>query len=186
MEDNSTNTQTPTLFQHATKFGIIMGAVGFVLTLLLYAVDYTFLADWKVGLLILVAYIAVVIYAGINYRTQIGGFIPFGKAFQHGFIALAIAGLIGVAGNILLYTVIDPDMPQKLADAAIEKTGEMMSSFGAPEEAIDEQLEKMRDEMPAQFGPLGLLKGYLMGLIFYAIVAAISGVIVRKNQPEVM
>jgi hypothetical protein len=77
-------------------------------------------------------------------------------------------------------------MPQKLADAAIEKTGEMMSSFGAPEDAIDEQLDKMREEMPAQFGPVGLLKGYLMGLIFYAIVAAISGLVVRKNQPEVM
>jgi hypothetical protein len=186
MEDNSTNTQAPTLFQHATKFGIIMGAVAIAITFVLYAIDYSMLADWKVGILILVAYIAVVIYAGINYRNEIGGFIPYGKAFQHGFIALAIAGLISVAGNIILYTVVDPELPEKLTEAAIEKTGEMLQGFGTPEDAIDEQMEKMREEMPANFGVVGLLKGYLWGLIFYAIVAAISGLVVRKNQPEVM
>jgi hypothetical protein len=186
MEDNTANSESPTLMQHAIKFGAIMGAVGFVLTLLLYAVDYTLLADWKIGLLILAVFIGFVIYAGINYRGQIGGFINYGKAFQHAFIALAIAGLIGVLGNMLLYTVIDPELPTKLADAAVEKTAAMLESFGTPEEAIDEAVEKMKDEMPSKFGPVGLLTGYLWALIFYAVIAAISGLVVRKNQPEVM
>jgi hypothetical protein len=186
MEDNSTNEQESTLMQHAAKFGIIMGAIGFVLTLLLYAIDYGYLADWKFGIFILVAYIGLVIYAGINYRNQIGGFIPFGKAFQHAFIALAVAGLIGVAGNLLLYTVIDPELPQKLSDVAIEKTGEMMTGFGVPEDKIDEQMAKMKEEMPAKFGAVGLLTGFMWSLIFYAALAAISGLIVRRNQPEMM
>lgn len=186
MEENTVNSESPTLMQHAIKFGVIMGGIGFVITLLLYAVDYTLLADWKVGLLILCIFIGLIIYAGINYRGQIGGFIAFGKAFQHAFIALAIAGLIGVLGNMLLYTVIDPELPTKLADAAVEKTAAMMESFGAPEESIDEAVEKMKEDMPSNFGPLGLLKSYLWGLIFYAVIAAISGLIVRKNQPEVM
>jgi cytochrome b subunit of formate dehydrogenase len=44
----------------------------------------------------------------------------------------------------------------------------------------------MKEDMPGNFGPLGLLKSYLWALIFYAVIAAISGLIVRKNQPEVM
>lgn len=186
MEDNSTNSGGPTLMQHAIKFGAIMGAVGFVLTLLLYAVDYTLLADWKVGLLIFACFIGVVIYAGINYRNSIGGFISYGKAFQHGFLALAIAGIVGVVGNILLYTIVDPELPQKLADVAIENAQAMMEKFGAPADKIDESVAQMRDDMPKKFGVVGQLTGYLWGLIFYAVIAAISSLIVRKNKPETM
>lgn len=186
MENNSSAEQTPTLFQHAIKFGIIMGGIGIVLTLLLYAVDYSFLADWKLGVIMLLVFIGFIIYAGINYRNQIGGFIPFGKAFQHGFIALAVAGLIGTACNLLLFTVIDPELPQKLADVTIEKTAAMMEGFGVSGEQLDEQLAKMKEEMPAKFGPVGLLTQYMWSLIFYAVLALISGLIVRKNQPELM
>jgi tetrahydromethanopterin S-methyltransferase subunit G len=186
MEDSSTNSQEPSLVQHAIKFGAIMGGIGFALTLLLYAVDYSLLADWKVGLLTFAVYIGIVIYGGINYRNQIGGFMPYGKAFQHGFIALAFGGLIGVIGNIIVYTVIDPELPQKVADIAIENTEKMMERFGAPADKIEESMAQVREDMPKKFGAVGQLIGFLWGLIIYAIIAAISGLIVRRNKPELM
>jgi hypothetical protein len=39
-------------------------------------------------------FIGLTIYAGINYRNEIGGFLPYGKAFQHGFVLMAVSGLI--------------------------------------------------------------------------------------------
>lgn len=182
----ATETQSPSLVQHALRFGAIMGAIGIVITLLLYAIDYTFLADWKVGIVMILVFLGFVIYAGINYRNEAGGYLSYGKAFQHGFITLAVGGLINVIFSGILYGVIDPELPQKLTDVAVENAAKMMQSFGAPESKIDEQVAKLKEDMPARFSFVGQLKGYFWGLIIYAIISLITALFVRKAEPEEM
>lgn len=185
-ESIGTAVQGNTLVKHAIRFGAIIGGVSVVLTLLLYAIDYSLLADWKIGLFFLALFIGLVIYGGINYRNQIGGFISYGKAFQHGYIALIAGGIIGTIFSLLLYTVIDPDLPQKLSDAAIEQSEAMMRGFGMPEDQLETQLDKMREEMPARFSPVGILKQFGWGLLINAIIVAITSIFVKRKEPEIM
>ncbi len=177
-------TQNTTLFNHAIRWGGILGAVSILITMTLYAVDYTLMVQLKTLFLSLLIYLGLVIYAGINYRNSIGGYLSFGKAFQHGFLVLAISALISTIFNILLYTAIDPELPQKLTDASIENTRQMMENFGAPEDQIDEALEQARERSDDQFSVGGLALGYVWILVFSAIMALISGLIVKKNEPE--
>ena len=81
-----TTTPQVSFLQHAAKWGSILGGVSIVLTVIAYAADYTILADWKFGIFVLVLLLGATIYAGINYRNEIGGFVSYGKAFQHGFV----------------------------------------------------------------------------------------------------
>jgi hypothetical protein len=136
--------------------------------------------------LLLIAYFVYLIFVGINYRKQIGGYIDFGKAFQHAMILLVVSGLIGMIFNMLLYTVIDPSLPETIADAAVETTRSMMERFGAPESQMDEALETARVDAIERLSVVGQLKGFGWGLIFYAIGASIAGLIVRKREPEEM
>jgi len=184
METNETS-QQPVL-NHAAKFGGILAAISIVIVMLLYAVDYTIMAGFTFILVLLVVGIGFTIYAGINYRNSIGGYIPYGKAYLHGFLVLAISGLVSTLFNIVLYKVIDPDLAQNLTEAIITNTEATMANFGAPQESIDEAITKMRDEMPSNFTVTGLLWGYCKALIWYAILALITGLVVRKNQPESM
>ena len=180
-------TTTPigqTLFQNAIKWGLILGAVSVVLTIILYAIDYSMLADWKTGISMIVIFLGITIYAGINYRNEIGGFMPYGKAFQHGFLVLAICGIVSTVFMILMYTVIDTELPQKLTDASMEKAEAMMENFGISGDAMDKAMEDARKRSEGQFSTLGAIKSYGFGLIFYAIVALITSIFVRKNQPE--
>jgi hypothetical protein len=181
-------TATPqvSLMQHAAKWGLILGGVSIVLTIIAYAADYTILADWKFGIFVLLLLLGATIYAGINYRGQIGGFLPYGKAFQHGFILLAVSGLISTAFMILLYTVIDTELPAKLTEVTIENTEKMMANFGMPEDQMDKALEDARKRSEGQFSGLGSIKSYGFGLIFYAVISLITSIFVRKNQPEEM
>jgi Protein of unknown function (DUF4199) len=183
---NMEETTTPqvSLFQHAAKWGAIFGGVSIALTAIAYAVDYTMLADWKFGIFVLVLLLAATIYAGINYRNEIGGFLPYGKAFQHGFILLAISGIISTVFSLLLYTVIDSDLPSKLTDVTIENTQKMLEGFGVPEDKMDEAMEDAKARAKGQFSAFGLVKAYGFGLIFYAIISLITSIFVRKNQPE--
>lgn len=173
----------PTLIQHALKWALILGGVSIANTILLYAVDYTLMVLLKTLLVSLLVYFGLAIYAGINYRNSIGGFLPYGKAFQHGLMVLAISGLVSTIFSLLLYTVIDPELPQKLTDASIENTREIMQNFNAPEDAIDKALDDAKKRGSDQFSVKGLATGYLTIIVFSAIMALISAIFVKKNQP---
>lgn len=184
MEENAT--PSTTLMNHALKWGGIFAGISIVITMLIYAIDYTLMAGFTFILIMLAVGLGFVVYAGINYRNEIGGYIPFGKAFLHGFAVFAIGGVISSIFTILLYTVIDPDLPVNLTEAVISNTESMMQRFGAPQESIDEAVDKMREDMPNNFSAFGLIKGYFTSLIWYAILSLITGLIVKKNQPEMM
>lgn len=174
----------PTLFQHALKWGLIVGAISIALTCVAYAVDYSMLANWKFGIFIFVFLIGITIYAGMNYRNETGGFIAYGKAFQHAFILMAVSGLVSTAFTILLYTVIDPELPAKLTDVAIENAEAMMRGFGMPEDQLDKAMEDTRKRTENQFSISGLGMGYGIGLIIYAVLSLITSIFVRKNPPD--
>jgi len=176
--------KAPTLVSHAIRWGLICGIISIVLSILMYVIDYTLMVQLKMLFISLAIYLGIVIYAGIDYRKSIGGFIPYGKAFLHGMIIFAISGLIASIFSILLNHVIDPELPQKLTDAALENQRVMMENFGAPEDAIEKGLEEARVRTENQYKISGIAMGYVFILIFSAIMALITSLVVRKNQPE--
>ena len=179
---NEEQEQKQSHVQHALTFGAILGVISAILTLLIYVVDITLMIKWWFGLLMLAVSIGFVIYAGINYRKEIGGYIDFGPAFLHGFITFAVAGLIGSIISLLLYTVIDPTLPEVLTDAAVEQAMSMAESFGAPPEALDEAAAQAREQTAGQFSTGGVIKSFFISLIVYAIFSLITGLIVRRKE----
>lgn len=176
--------EAPSLYQHAIRWGLIVGAISIALTCIIYAVDYGLLANWKFGIFVLVLLLGLAIYAGINYRNTAGGFLAYGKAFQHGFLLMAISGLVSTAFTMLLYTVIDPELPAKLVDVAMENAAAMMQSFGMPEDQMDKALEDAKARTVNQFSVSGLVMGYGIGLIIYAVFSLITSIFVKRNPPD--
>ena len=175
--------EQPTLMNHAIRWGLIVAGVSITMTILLYIIDYSLMVQLKVLFSLLAIYLGITIYAGIDYRKSVGGFLAYGKAFQHGYLILILSGLIATLFAAILYNVIDPELPQKLTDASIETTREMMENFGTPEDAIDKALEETKKRSADQFSLLGQAKGFLVILIASAIMALLSALIVRKNEP---
>jgi hypothetical protein len=174
-------TESPNLFKHAARMGAIGGGIGILITVLIYVVDIKIMADWKVGIGILLVYLGYVIYAGIQYRNQAGGFLSYGKAFQHGYVTLLVAGAISTVFTILLFHVIDPEIPEILTRVTTEKTEEMMAGFGMSEDKIDEAIEQQ--DIPGRFTVAGQIKQFAWGFLMNAIVVLITSIFVKKNQP---
>ena len=183
MEETSTSEQ-PTLLKHAIKWGLIVAGISIALTIALYAIDYTVMVQLKFLAISLLIYLGATIYASIDYRKEVGGFLSYGKAFQHGFLVLAVSGLVATIFGFILYNVIDTELPQKLTDAAVDNARAIMEQLGAPEDQIEPALEKARTDTADRFTPMGQVKGYFGILIFSAIMALISALIAKKNQPE--
>jgi len=174
----------PSIYQHAIKFGIFLAGISIALVAVVYIVDLSIMATFKFLALAILIGLGFVIYAGISYRNSIGGFMPYGQAFIYCIICLAVSGLISTGFNILLYHVIDPDLPKNLSDAIMANTEDTMRNWGAPEEAIDKALAQMEEQRETQFSVGNLIIGYFKACIFYAIIALITALIVRKNKPE--
>jgi uncharacterized membrane protein len=183
MEDleNEEFEETKTPLQHALKFGLILGMVGAVINLLLYVIDPTYMVSmWM--LLLLLLFMGLIVYGGISYRNEIGGYINFGPAYIHGFSVFVVMGLIGLAVNFLMYNVVDTSLPEILTDASAEQARSMAESFGATGDTLDEVVENARTDAAGQFSTFGLIKGFLISLIVYAVLSLITALIVRKQE----
>jgi len=108
--------------------------------------------------------------------------MEFGPAFNFSFIALVVAGLISQIGTALLYNVVDPALPGVLVEQTLENTMAMMEKIGAADAMSSDQIDEMRENAAAGFTPMGQIKAFGIGLIFYAIISLILGAIIKKRD----
>lgn len=173
--------ETP--FQAAVKPGLIIGLISLVVYFLAYFIDSALLASSWFGLVSLVISFALVIFFGRQYRTELGGFMSFGTAFNFSFIVIVISGFIGLIGQILLFQVIDPALPGVLVETAIKNTMETMEKFGASPDAMDpSMMDEMKESMESSFTVMGQIKSFGVILIGSAILALILGAILKKKD----
>lgn len=170
--------------KHAIKSGVILGVISVVITLLVYLINVNLFAAWWYFIIPLVISLTLVSYFGIKFRDENGGYMTFGKAWVYSFITFLVAGVISLLFQILLYTVIDPEIPGILIKAQMENQEAILSNFGMPEDQMEEALEGARESIENSMTVGGMIQGFLILLIIYAIGALITGAIIKKKEPE--
>jgi hypothetical protein len=172
--------------KESVKSGLLLGVISIAITMLVYVIDTELMVKWWFGLLSLGLSIFLVSYFGIKYRKEeAGGFLSFGKAYVYSFTVIVVSAIVSTLFTFLLYSVIDPDLPQVLADASYEQSLEMMRSFGAdPDSMDDDALDKIREQADNQFSSAGRAKGLIWILVGSVIISLITGAIIKKKEPE--
>lgn len=175
-----------TLFNEAIKTGVILAAVSIIITLIVYIVDVNFLADWKLVIGTIIIAFAIVLYFGKKFRNEEleDGFMTFGEGFKYGFSAFFISSLINMVFMIILYEVINPELPKIITNKALENTEKLMENLGTPSETIDETLEKVESDMEGKFTAIGILSGSWFYVLSSAFLGLIAGAIIKKKKPE--
>jgi len=169
-------------FQVAIRAGVVVGLVTLAIYYIAYFIDVEILSSAWLGFGLLGLSLGLVIYYGIDYRREIGGFMSFGVAFQYVFFAFIISGLITTLGNILLFHLIDPALPKVLADAQLESTVALMDRFGAGNQLTSDQMAEMRTNFEESRSIIGMIKAFGISLVIYAILALILGAIIKKRD----
>ncbi|AWW29753.1 DUF4199 domain-containing protein [Echinicola strongylocentroti] len=172
--------ETP--FKAALRSGMIVGLISLVISYLVYFINATSMASSWMLLLVALSFVLVLVF-GFKYRKELGGYIPFGAAFQFSFFTLIVAGIIGMFGQILLFEVIDPSLPEVLVDQQIQNTMEVMENFGAADAMSTEQIDEMKQGLLDRYSFAGQIKAFGFVLIFYAIIALILGAIIKRKEP---
>jgi hypothetical protein len=169
---------------HALRWGVIIGVIGLLIGIIFYVIDVGMWGNWKIGIVMLLVTLGLVIYAGLQCRRDVGGFLSFKDGWLHGFIVFAIAGFISTLFQIVMFNVIDPGAVDIIVEKTVENTIGMMESFGAPEDQMDEALERTEEQVIKRFTVGGALQGFGWALVFYAVLALITGAISMKKNKE--
>jgi hypothetical protein len=115
-------------------------------------------------------------------KNVLGGKMTFVEGFLSSFVIGGVSGIIPVIWGLVLFNVIDPELKTTMPEIIITQTEEMMTNWGAPQSQIDETLEQQAIDIPKQFTVSGQFISFFKGLIFYAVIAAIIGLITRKSH----
>jgi len=164
------------VFYNALIWGIIIGLVFIIYSVVLYILDLT--TNRTLGMLSFLILVAGLVIATLNYRNSVrGGYISFGTAFSFGILVAVFAAVISSVYSYIQMTVIDPGIIQKIQDLAMEK----MTQKGIPEEQLDSVMEISRKFMsPIVISISALIQTALFGVVFSLIIGAIF----KKDNPE--
>ncbi|MBK8290733.1 MAG: DUF4199 domain-containing protein [Flammeovirgaceae bacterium] len=103
---------------------------------------------------------------------------------MHGLGVLALSGLVATIFAFVLYNFIDSGIATEVNRCFYRKHPRYDGKFGAPEESIEPALEKAKEQSEKQFTVGGQALGYVYMVVFSAIMALISAIFVKKNEPE--
>jgi Protein of unknown function (DUF4199) len=167
------------IFKNALPYGLILGGVFVVLSLLMYIADVNMFSIWFSILNFLVMLIAIpvimVILGTNNLRVKImpERRINYLQALLSCFIILFVAFLISTLYSYVFNHWIDPEYLKH----NIEKAREMLQGYNLPEEKIDEQVAKMETNM-------GIGKQIIFSAGVCIVLSLIMALIVRKKDKE--
>ncbi len=165
----------------AFKMGAIFGLIQIIITMILYVMGVDAMVSYYSTALVVISILGCLIYGGIKWRKSNNNVAPYAKMFLFIWICSIALFTVSTLFNILLYSVIDPDLAANMTEAIVDKTMSMMEGFGVPDEALDQtisELEKVGDN----FKPGAQIKSLFMSFIGFAVLAAILALFLKKEE----
>ena len=171
-----------TVKESAIQYGLILGGILAISTVLMYALNQElFLSAW-VGISTLIICVGAGIVSTGKAKDILGGIMTFKQAFTAYFITQAIGLLISTAIGILIFSIIDTELAAYLQEESIEMTRGFMERFDTPTELIEETLSEMRQEN--NFSMVNQMKNYVGVLVVQAVIGLLIGLIFKKADPN--
>ncbi|PST81795.1 hypothetical protein C7T94_18165 [Pedobacter yulinensis] len=117
-----------------------------------------------------VPFILAIFYAQWKHKSELGGFMSFGRGFSTGFRVALLAGLFGALLMLLYYLVLDPGALDQIMD-----TAKANAKTEQEEQAID---------MMSKYMIWMIVFGVILFLAFFGtIVSLIGAAIFKKERP---
>lgn len=166
----------------AIKNGLILGATWIIYNLALYLVNPLTLGGFWQPHLVIIPAIYFMWKSAQDEKTNNNGYISFGEGFKASFLTIIVGALLGLLFKHLMFTVIDPDLPELLKENAIAQLESLTERFSLDEAQMDGAIEAIEEQ---DFSPsiIGTLSNYLLLLVIpYLPTAAIIGAITKKED----
>jgi hypothetical protein len=167
----------PVLMKNAVTYGVILGGILIVVSLLLYILNVNIFSiifsvlNFLVFVLALPITFCIIGTNVLRQKHQEERVISYLDSAVHCFILLLVAMLLSNVYSYIFFHFIDKEYLQHMIDKFVE----MMNSYNVPQEKIDESVAKMQ-------------KGFEIGrqllstLIISVVLALVISIFIRKKD----
>lgn len=164
------------VWKGALNPALMLGFVLILYTLVLYFMDQSF--NRKLGWISLIIIIGGIVYGIKVFRDDSrGGVLTYGQGVGAGTVIGLYAGILNALFGIILFTLIDPDLIEKLYTFMEEQ---MISQGRLSEALIEQQMTFMKKIMTPITSPLfGILNS-----VFYGVLVSLIASIFLKREGD--
>ncbi len=167
----------------ALNWGLYLGMALTLVTVIIYALDkLDIFVMWQFSIGLFVFILAMGFISASKSKKLLGGYISFKDAFTSFLLTVAVGTIISTVVSMIIFNFVDTDAAQELNEKILIATKESMERFGAPEDAIQEQLKKAQEKDNFAIGTQ--LTNWVIGLVIYAIFGLIGAAIIKKKNPD--
>ena len=166
------------LNQNALNQGAAAGALVVVMKLIAYLFGVEAYMSNSVGVGTIVLIIAGMIIACIAQRKAEESF-SFRMAFSTAWQGAVVATGIVLIFEVILFGLVDAELAEKVLDFTMDK---MQSDMGAIMGIPEGLLEETKSSILWWSGPMGKVLGWLIGLLFWGVVASIVGAVFKRQS----
>jgi len=166
----------------ASKYGPIIAGIGIAYTLVAYLLNMELMVNMWAGISLWIINFVLLIISVRAAKQAMGGFISFKNAFGTFILTFVISSLLTTVFAIVLFNVVDTEAAEELQELTIETTVSFMEKLGTPESEIEKQVANL--EETNQFSLGSQVKGFFMGIVFYAILGLIVAAVMKKDKPQ--
>ncbi len=165
------------IFKNALPYGLILGSVLVVLSLLMYIFNVNIFSIWfsilNFLVMVLTIPVTMVLLGTSNLRVKFAPDkkINYGQALLSCFLILVIGFTISILYSYIFNNLIDPGYITR----NIDKFSEMMRGYNLSEEKIAEQVKKIQEGM-------GTVKQIIYSAGICVVLSLILALIVRKKD----
>jgi|SRR5688572_26324374 len=171
--EETTPSSSPTVMSVGLKFGLILGLVSVVQSLVVFALGSNpFTNNWLNTTIAILISVGAVIFAQKAFKDGGDGFMSYGQGLGIAMVVSMVAIVIGMVFSYIYINFIDPSA----FEAVWEKAAEDMQAQGQSEEQM---------EMGLEWGRKLFWVFYLIGGAFWAlIIGLIVTIFTQKKAPE--
>lgn len=171
--------QKITTAKTALNFGLILGGISLVYSLMLFFLDMHYQGETATSLIGYALLIGLVLWAIMHFKKNNDGYISLSEALKTGVGTALISAIIVCIYTIIMIQYLDPEF----LDKSIEYQKQKMLQEN-PEISV-ESVNKMFDMQKEFSGPF-IISGFIIifNLFFGFIISLIVGLIVKKSKPE--
>ncbi|MGV6828136.1 MAG: DUF4199 domain-containing protein [Flavobacteriales bacterium] len=162
----------------AINYGLILGLLTIVISVLAYVTNHHIDRPWWVTVLSIGVMIWAIVYGLKAFKKENGGFMSLTEALKVGLAISLIAGIIGAIFNYIFITVIEPDFVNQVMEMSQQQMLEQNPDMS--QEQIDMALS-----ITEKFMNPGIMSAMaiIMTLFFGFITALIAGLVMKQNKP---